>query len=284
MMSELPLTLFTTLGSVSAGAFIALALAFATTTFSDEQLKKIDKMTALPVVMLILAFICAFFHLASPLKAFGVFAGLGTSPLSNEVLVAVIFAVVALVYWILALTGKLSEGARKACSLIVAVLAVLFAAFMGMAYMVETLISWNTVMVPLQMIGFCLMGGAALGLLVLSLAGVLDAAVEGSFKSAVLAVLVIGLIMAVGGLAAQMASVNALGNALTSGADLVSAALVPAVCGIICLIAATAIDLVALKGNKSALITVAAVVALVGVFAARYAFYALQLSVGLYVA
>ena len=84
MMAELPLALFTTLAPIGAGAFIALAVAFFTTKFSDEQLKKIDRMTTIPVVVLVAGFICAFFHLASPMHAFGVFAGLGASPLSNE--------------------------------------------------------------------------------------------------------------------------------------------------------------------------------------------------------
>lgn len=74
MMAELPLALFTTLAPIGAGAFIALAVAFFTTKFSDEQLKKIDRMTTIPVVVLVAGFICAFFHLASPMHAFGVFA------------------------------------------------------------------------------------------------------------------------------------------------------------------------------------------------------------------
>ena len=89
MMAELPLALFTTLAPVAAGAFIALAVAFFTTKFSDEQLRKIDRMTTIPVVVLIVGFICAFFHLANPMHAFGVFAGVGSSPLSNELVAAV---------------------------------------------------------------------------------------------------------------------------------------------------------------------------------------------------
>ena len=109
MMAELPLALFTTLAPIGAGAFVALAVAFFTTKFSDEQLRKIDRMTAIPVVALVAGFICAFFHLASPMHAFGVFAGVGASPLSNELLAGVVFAVLAIVYWIVALAGKLDK-------------------------------------------------------------------------------------------------------------------------------------------------------------------------------
>lgn len=137
MMAELPLALFTTLAPIGAGAFIALAVAFFTTKFTDEQLKKIDRMTTIPVVVLVAGFICAFFHLASPMHAFGVFAGLGASPLSNELLAGVVFAVLAIVYWIVALAGKLGEGARKGFAAVVAVMAVVFACFTGAAYMMR---------------------------------------------------------------------------------------------------------------------------------------------------
>ena len=80
-VAELPLALFTTLAPLGAGAFIALACAFFTTSFSDEQLKKIDRGTIIPLAIVIVGFICAFFHLASPMNAPSVFFGAG-SPMS----------------------------------------------------------------------------------------------------------------------------------------------------------------------------------------------------------
>lgn len=284
MMAELPLALFTTLAPIGAGAFIALAVAFFTTKFTDEQLKKIDRMTTIPVIVLIVGFICAFFHLASPMHAFGVFAGLGASPLSNELLAGVVFAVLAIVYWIVALAGKLGEGARKGFSAVVAVMAVVFACFTGAAYMMETIASWNTPMVPVAMLGFSLLGGVSLGVLVLALSGALADAAKGGFKMAALAVLVIGLVLGVAGLLVQVMSVSGMGNALVDGADLVAAASAPMWIGVVCMVVAAAAAFMALRNSKSmALAAAAPVLAIVGVFAARLAFYAVQLSVGLYI-
>lgn len=284
MMAELPLALFTTLAPIGAGAFIALAVAFFTTKFSDEQLKKIDRMTTIPVVVLVAGFICAFFHLASPMHAFGVFAGLGASPLSNELLAGVVFAVLAIVYWIVALAGKLGEGARKGFSAVVAVMAVVFACFTGAAYMMETIASWNTPMVPVAVLGFSLLGGVSLGVLVLALSGALEDAAKGGFKMAALAVLVVGLVLGVVGLLVQVMSVSGMGNALVDGADLVTAASAPMWIGVVCMVVAAAAAFMALRNSKStALAAAAPVLAIVGVFAARLAFYAVQLSVGLYV-
>ena len=284
MMAELPLALFTTLAPIGAGAFIALAVAFFTTKFTDEQLKKIDRMTTIPVVVLVAGFVCAFFHLASPMHAFGVFAGLGASPLSNELLAGVVFAVLAIVYWIVALVGKLGEGARKGFAAVVAVMAVLFACFTGAAYMMETIASWNTPMVPVAVLGFSLLGGICLGVLVLALSGALEDAAKGGFKMAALAVLVVGLVLGVVGLLVQVMSVSGMGNALVDGADLVAAASAPMWIGVVCMVVAAAAAFMALRNSKStALAAAAPVLAIVGVFAARLAFYAVQLSVGLYI-
>ena len=284
MMAELPLALFTTLAPIGAGAFIALAVAFFTTKFSDEQLKKIDCMTTIPVIVLIVGFICAFFHLASPMHAFGVFAGLGASPLSNELLAGVVLAVLAIVYWIVALAGKLGEGARKGFAAVVAVMAIVFACFTGAAYMMETIASWNTPMVPVAVLGFSLLGGVSLGVLVLALSGALEDAAKGGFKMAALAVLIIGLVLGVAGLMVQVMSVSGMGNALVDGADLVAAASAPMWIGVVCMVVAAVAAFMALRNSKStALAAAAPVLAIVGVFAARLAFYAVQLSVGLYI-
>ena len=284
MMAELPLALFTTLAPIGAGAFIALAVAFFTTKFSDEQLKKIDRMTTIPVVVLVAGFICAFFHLASPMHAFGVFAGLGASPLSNELLAGVVFAVLAIVYWIVALAGKLGEGASKGFAAVVAVMAVVFACFTGAAYMMETIASWNTPMVPVAVLGFSLLGGVSLGVLVLALSGALEDAAKGGFKMAAPVVLVVGLVLGIAGLLVQVMSVSGMGNALVDGADLVAAASAPMWIGVVCMVVAAAAAFMALRNSKSTALAVAApVLAIVGVFAARLAFYAVQLSVGLYI-
>lgn len=284
MMAELPLALFTTLVPIGAGAFIALAVAFFTTKFSDEQLKKIDRMTTIPVVVLVAGFICAFFHLASPMHAFGVFAGLGASPLSNELLAGVVFAVLAIVYWIVALAGKLGEGARKGFAAVVAVMAIVFACFTGAAYMMETIASWNTPMVPVAVLGFSLLGGVSLGVLVLALSGALEDAAKGGFKMAAPVVLVVGLVLGVAGLLVQVMSVSGMGNALVDGADLVAAASAPMWIGVVCMVVAAAAAFMALRNSKStALAAAAPVLAIMGVFAARLAFYAVQLSVGLYI-
>ena len=277
---ELPLALFTTLASIGAGAFIALALAFFTTKFTDEQLARVDKLTIVPAIVVVVGFIAAFFHLANPAAAFGVFGGLGRSPMSNELAVAVVFAIVMAVYVIMGFAGKLA-GARKGLAGAVAVLAVLFAVFMGLAYGMPTIPTWSTAWPVVQMLGYALLGGSAMGACVLAFAGADDAAHEGSFKTALIGLAVAGLVLAVAGLALMASGATGIANTFVSGAELVSGCMGALVVSIVCLaLACAAVVAAALGKGGKAIPAVAVVLAFAGILAGRFVFYALQISVG----
>ena len=280
--AELPLALFTTLAPIGAGAFVALAIALLTTPFSDEQLKRIDRMTLIPLVVVIMGFAASFFHLASPLHAPGVFSGVGASPLSNEILVGAIFTVLAVVYVVCALTGRLSGGARKVLVVVVAASALVFACFTGLAYVMETIASWNSPLSPVQIVGFALAGGIALGTLVLALSGALPTALQGAYRQAALIVVVAGAVLALVGLCGQAALVGSLANPHVAGADLVAAAMPWLAGAVVCLVLGCAATVVALRGRSAVVAAVSAsTLVVVGVFVARLVFYGLQLSVGL---
>ncbi len=280
IFSHMPLALFTTLASVAAGVYIALAIALFTGKFSDETLKKVDKLTIAPLIVLIVGFIAAFFHLTAPLNAFGVFAGVGSSPLSNEIVAGVVFTVVALIYTILALVGKLSAGARKGFAAVVAILGVIFAVFMGTAYMMDTIASWNTPLVPVQMVGYALAGGAIFATWMFSQAGALAQA--GSAKTALLVVAIVGAVLGIAGFGAQLASVSGMSTALFSGAALVESVMMLAVIGFALIVVGVALEFVAMRASSSTVLALVGLVAvIVGILLARLAFYAIELSVGL---
>lgn len=202
----MPLALFTTFVPMGAGVFIALAVAFFTTKFDEAELKKIDKMT-----FIAFGFVASLFHLTNPMNGFGIFSGLGTSSLSNEVVVGIVFVVIAAVYCVLAVMGKLAEGARK---------------------------------------GFAAVVGALAG---------------------------------IGGIAGMAGTVSGMSNAMFAGSDLVSAALpFIIIVAAIALVAACALIFVMTRGKNATVMSVIAVVcAFAGILCARFAFYAMELSVGL---
>lgn len=207
----MPLALFTTFVPMGAGVFIALAVAFFTTKFDEAELKKIDKMTFIAFGFVVFGFIASLFHLTNPMNGFGIFSGLGTSSLSNEVVVGIVFVVIAAVYCVLAVMGKLAEGARK--------------------------------------------GFAA----------------------------VVGTLAGIGGIAGMAGTVSGMSNAMFAGSDLVSAALpFIIIVAAIALVAACALIFVMTRGKNATVMSVIAVVcAFAGILCARFAFYAMELSVGL---
>ena len=275
--AELPLAFFTTLAPMGAGAFIALSCAFLTTDFTDEELSKINKLTIVPAIVTLVGFVAAFFHLGSPAKAFGVFAGVGSSPLSNEIAVGVVFVIAMLVYVALAFTGKLKEDLQKVFSVVVAILAVIFAAFCGLAYNMETIASWNTMLSPVQLVGFALIGGAAFGTLFLAIVNKADQA-----KGTLIAVSAVGAVLAVAGLIMLVGNVSTMSNALVDGASLVAAASPYEIAAVICLLLACGCTIAAAMGKCIKAAAGAAVLfALIGIFLARLVFYAVQLSVGI---
>ncbi len=280
--AELPLAIFTTLAPLGAGSFVALALAFLTVDFSEEQLKRVDALTFVPLGVVLVGFAASFMHLASPLHAPYVLSGIGSSPLSNEIFVGSVFLVLSFVYAILAVRGKLSRSVRTGFSIVVALAGLVFALFTGMAYVIETISSWNTFLVPLQMVGFSLLGGIGLGLLVLVLAGVSDEARKSSFKVGAILMIAVGLVFSLLGLCGQVILVNSQFTVAVAGADLVAQVLPSLACAVVCLTLAGIAAVAFFFAKRSlSLVVPATVFAVVGVFLARLVFYALQLSVGL---
>lgn len=286
VLSDFPLALFTTLASLGAGAFLALAVVFCTCTFGDVRLGRIDKMCAVPLVVAIVGFCCTFAHVASPLKAYGIFAGVGSSPLSNEVVAGAVFLVAACIYFACGLAGKLG-AARKPLAFVVAVLAVVFAVFMGLAYAVPTISSWNTGLNAVEMLGYLLAGGAAVAVLVLALAGAgeKDDAGEGGarapFGKPLLVLAAAGAAIATIAGTAHLVMVAGDANAVASGASVAAGAAPCFIVGMVFCWGAVLETARALKrGVKTAAGVRIAVEMGLGILLARLSFYSLYLSVG----
>lgn len=273
------LAVFTTLAPMGAGAFIILAYAFIAGRPDEAAVKRLDRWTALPLGVLATGFLGAFMHLASPLHAFGVFAGVGSSPLSNEILVGVVFAAAAILYWVLALAGKLSDRARKPYLIVLSVLALAFAAFCGLAYMMHTIPTWNTPLSIVQMVGYALASGTLLGFCTVGFAKVgLPKGAGAVVATLVAAGVAIGAI----GLGMQIAGLDGIRNIWGPASELVPdiGAMLGAfvVCG---LVAAGIAYASSRKAFSPALMVGACAIVAVGVFAARIGFYGLFMGIAL---
>lgn len=273
------LAVFTTLAPMGAGAFIVLTYAFLAGKPDQAAAKRLDRWTALPLAVLAVGFAGAFMHLASPLGAFGVFAGVGSSPLSNEILAGVLFVVAAVIYWALGLAGKLSEGARRAFLIALSVLAVVFSAFCGLAYMMHTIPTWNTPTSIVQMVGFMVAGGTVLGFCTVGLAKV---GLPKGAGTVALALTLAGVVVASAGFGMQIAGLEGIRNIWGSAAQLVPAIGMMlaafAACG---LLGAVLAYVASKKAFAPALMVGSCAIVAVGVFVARIGFYGLLMGIAL---
>ena len=281
-LNELPLAIFTTLAPIGAGAFVVLAAAVCSLKLDDAQTKAVDRFSLIPAALAAVGFAASFFHLASPLHAVGVFAGIGHSPLSNEIAVGVVFFAAMVLYLALGLAGRLSAAARKPFALAVAALAPVFAVFTGMAYMMPTIPSWDSPLVPLEMVGVALFGGALVALSVLALAKVLDGRGGHALKSLAFIAGLAGLAIAAVALVGHVELLGALWSPSADGSLLAAEAMPLLIAAAVCGVAAAACLAYASFG-KTVLVPAAigAAAAVAGVFLMRLAFYAVQMSIGL---
>ena len=150
-LDNLSLALFTALAPAGVVAFIIMALArlFA---IDHERAVRIDRMIALPFAVALVGFIASATHLGTPANALHVFSGVGTSPLSNEVLAAVMFLFLAGSYWMVAFKVNFPDAAAKPWLLVACLAGIALLACTSQAYAVRTVPTWNTPYSPANLL------------------------------------------------------------------------------------------------------------------------------------
>ena len=129
------------------------------------------------------------------------------------------FAVAALAYGAVAVSGRMPSRLRKPFLRAVGLLGLLFVCALAAAHVLAGDPAWATAATPAQMLGCAFLGGSALAALLFENAG----ALEGRAAKGVLAAFAAtGAVLGLGGLAAHVAVV--LGAAGIAGVELVRAA------------------------------------------------------------
>ena len=275
--SEISLLVFSILVPMGVTAMGLVGLVRASLGLDEEAAKKVDTLLSVPAVVTIVGLIASFTHLGSPSHVFGMVSGIGSSPLSNEIVIAGIAILVALVYWIFTLVKHPEEAVHKVFGIALVVLGLICALFTGLAYMIPTIVTWNSPVGAISQVCAALFGGAVLAALVLALA---NAKVDKALGVCALvgAAGVAVMLLVQGGLYGGV--VNAAGLTLSA---VMGQYWVVAVIAIVC--AAVAAFLVfknAAKDGAVTMMAVAAVAALIALVLVRICFYGIFLSVGLF--
>lgn len=240
VFAQMPLLLFTAIAPMASGAFVGLSNAFLTTDFTADALRRIDRWTLLPLAILAVGLALALLFFGSPQSVLLAFQGIDPGALTFAGFMAVVFALAAIVYWIVAMAGVMSYNVRKVVGAVMSVLAIAYAVSIGVAYMTSTVPTWTSIVIPIGFAGFCLVGGVPLGSLVIAAAGALPETKGTGFARFSLIVALVGAIGAIFAVTAQLLNAQAMASALFPGADALPGSWVYLVIAIVGFVAALA--------------------------------------------
>lgn len=149
-LNEVTLVLFTTLAPSGALAFVLMSLPiiFDRHSLDIEMRRGIDKYLSVPILVATVGLVASTTHLGNPSNALYVLAGIGRSPLSNEVLCGVLFLGAGGIYWLTSFSPKPRNSLFRRIFLIaVSILGLLFIGSISLAYNAETIITWSNPLV-----------------------------------------------------------------------------------------------------------------------------------------
>lgn len=283
--AELSLLFFTLLVPTGVTALALIACVRGFLSASDAEgvgARKLDRMTTIPAVVMLVGLVCAFFHLGHPMTAFFMLTGIGASPLSNEILVAAIAILVGAVYWIICLVKGLNQGAHKAFGIVLAVVALICAVFTGIAYSIPTIPTWDTPFNWVGQIGLALLGGGVLAAMTFAIAG---CALQRTAACVLLACGALGCLCAVITLLGQLGVAASITSSVGAASAAIAGDYVGVACvSILCMIVGIAVWAVAVFAHKvdpRIMLVIALVAVLVGLALMRVCFYGSYLSAGL---
>lgn len=284
--SEITLVLFTTLAPSGATAFAIVALLLASGRVEAAATGRVKQFLCIPLVISMVGLIASATHLGNPSNALYVFMGVGRSPLSNEVFSAIVFLGLAGMYWLYSFTEKQRPRLERVWLFLCALSAVVFVVGVAFAYSVETIITWDSPLMPLALCLNALVGGPLLALLSLRIA-------EGEHMPprAALPFCVVSacaLVANAGVLALYGSELSGMGNSMTVASSLASpfwafAVTYEAFAALGILLVAIAQYRAVLWDEKRVRLLMASgcAVAFAGIFVIRFAFYMLHMTVGL---
>lgn len=282
VIKELPLALFTTIASVGIGAFVAMFCAiYVNKSMGAGSLKRLDKLTAVPIVFCVVALICAFFHLGDPLHAVNIVNTIGSSPMTNEIVAFCVFLVLAVVYWLVALAGKLEKhGPRAVFSGIVALAGLVSCIMMGLAYALPAIPIWNSPWGTVQVLGAMLLGGTLLGGTILNMS-VRETPLEGEADGRIRLLAMLGGLVLIIGTAVLFGMGASAKSAMIDVAANTGTLIIPLVLVIAFSIVAAATAFLGKGAKRTAWLACGTIIALVAIFLARGIFYGVQIGIGL---
>lgn len=278
---NLSLAIFTTLTPAGVVAFICVSIPLLFFTLEAQQRKRLNHWLALPYALALVGFIASATHLGTPSNALYVFAGVGRSPLSNEVFCAVIFLFIAGAYWMSTFRERVPLVLSRIWLGLAGVSGVVLLVMTSLAYSVETVITWVSWFIPANLWLSALLAGPIIAVLTCAIAKL-------EFRRYSLALCVVALLALIVGvvlLVMHHESLAEVANYRLSALELVPNYRFEVVAHSLCGVLGLSLALFSLKKRithkrRVLYLILACVVLLIAVFIPREMFYALHMTAG----
>lgn len=277
---ELTLVLFTTLAPSGAIAVLIMGFPFLLGRVDDDQRRANDRFMCIPLAFTLVGLIASATHLGNPANALYVLAGVGRSPLSNEVFCAAAFLGLAGIYWVTSFDERPRLALRRTAFALIVLTGLAFVVAVAFAYDAETIVTWHSPFVPLGLVLGALAGGPLLALLGFALAEFAPAR-EGA------GLVLLGISAAASAACVAVAALQGIvlagiENHLTSALALVPGYF-PALGAAAALFAAAVIAMFCARKKRSAFVAclaIACAFVFSALFTLRFLFYMAHLTVG----
>lgn len=166
-LHEWALIIFTTVMQMAVGAFVLVGgiHLFAARRYTVETADKLSDRALIAIgPVVVLALLATFFHLGNPLNAPRAISNLGSSWLSREIVLAVVFAIGGAVFAFMQWRKVSTPAVRNAIALVVAAVGLVLVFAMAAVYLLPTVPAWNTIVTPISFyITTFLLGALAIG-------------------------------------------------------------------------------------------------------------------------
>lgn len=281
-LSEITLVLFTTLAPSGTVALIIIAAMLVRDRFDTAAIARISQFLCIPLIITMVGLVASATHLGNPSNALYVFMGVGRSPLSNEVFCAVLFLGLTGSYWLYSFTRTRRKTLERIWLICIILSGIAFLDRVGMAYSVDTIVTWNSPLMPISLWLNALLGGPLLALLSLYAAD--GSCVSARLRATLCSMSAIALILNTAVLALYGSELAGLRNSMVQANDLVIYPLF--ICAFAALSGAGVIVEFATMRAQSASKdmrrqVLACTLVLTGIFTIRFAFYMLHMTVGM---
>lgn len=280
-LDNISLALFTTLSPAGIITFICAAIPLLFFHLDEPVRVRLTRYLSIPFSIVLIGFIASATHLGTPSNALHVFSGVGRSPLSNEVLCAVVFLLLAGSHWMLSFKENFPLALSRLWLAVSCVAGIALITMTSFAYSVETVITWNTPLTPINLWFSAILPGTITSILVCRYAEV-----EAPRYFFVLLLLsILALVIGSGLLFVHQESLASISNNEFSAGDLLphypSMIFGHVACGIIGIAFAVASFKKTLsKRSRMILLLIACLFLFVAVFIPRIAFYQLHMTAG----